>query len=245
MEASLSKDGFTFTTLTVVGRGKTSYAINAQPVFGRDGAMLNDQSLEPRVIVVRALVTAQDNESYRAGMSALLGWAHERTVHEVRFTDNMADTFYGTIQRIEDEDERSNRQIVEIEIVCHDPYKYTESKSITANNAQRINVDTDFRVVPDEIELTFDGSTQARDFTLNNTTTGRRIRYQQSGTASGNTIRIRQKEDYIGYVESVNHIHDLNIAYSHFDEFDVLSGDQIVATPEPLSIKITYKGASL
>lgn len=245
MEDYLKIDGFEFTTLTVDGRGKTAYAVDATSIYGRDGAMLRMSTLEPRTIIVRAKVSARTNELYRKGMTNLNLLLYSRMVHAIKFTDEEPYTFYGVVVSVQDEDERSNTQTVEIEFACHDPFKYSDTKTVTTTNAEPLVLQTQLPVVPEEIAITFSTAADAQDFTLNNTTTEKRIRYQQDGTASGTTIRIRQKADYIGYNDSVNHIGGLNVDASHFDEFSVISGDQLVVTPEPTAISIKYKGASV
>lgn len=245
LDSQLTADGFSFRTLRVNGRGKISNALDADSIYGRQGGLFRNSSLDPRSIVVTAMVRADSNAAYRRGMTNINLLLYSRDIHAIRFTDEPAYTFYGAVQRVEDGDESSNTQIVEIEFVCYDPFKYSTTKTHTTTNATRLDIDSQLRIVPEEITITFPNSTDARDFSLNNTTTGRRIRFQQDGTASGKTIKIRQKDDYIGYTESVNHIGGLNVTYSHFDEFDVISGDRLVVTPKPESIVIKYKGASL
>lgn len=245
LDEYLSNASFSFQTLTVEGRGKTSYNVATTDIDGMHGSMLDNTTLNNRVITVRAKVSAVSNEAYREGMSRLNLLGYGRKIHDLQFTDDVDYTFYATCVRIEDEDERSNTQIVEMEFVCTDPYKYTDPKTVTSTNAQPIDIDTDIPVVADEIELTFSSASRARDWTLSNQRDGYRIRYQQEGTASGTVIRIRQRENYIGYINSTNNIGDLNVRYSKFDEFTVFNGDQLVVTPEPTQIKITYKGARL
>lgn len=245
LDEYLSNNSFSFQTLTVDGRGKTMYRTESTDIKGMHGSALEGTSLGNRVIVVRALVKATTNEAYRRGMERLNLQGYSRVVHELSFTDDTQHTFYAICQRIEDEDERSNTQIVEMEFLCTDPYKYTALKEVTASSSQALSLDTDIAIVPEEIELTFSSAASAKNWTITNARDGNRIRYQQSSSANGTRIRVRQKEDYIGYVEEVNHISDLNVRYSDFDEFTIQNGDRITVSPTPTQIKIKYKGARL
>lgn len=245
LDTALTSSDFSFQTLSVSGRGKTQYSVDTTDIYGMHGSMLNNTTLGNRTIVVRAKVKATSNEAYRRGMERLLWRGYSRKIHDVQFTDDLNHTYFATVQRIEDEDETSNQQIVELEFICTDPYKYTDIKEVTTTNSTPLELDTSLPIVPEEIAITFSNASKAKDWTINNIRDGYRIRYQQSGSASGTTIKIRQRQNYIGYVDAVNHIGDLNIRYSKFDEFTVRNGDQIVVTPEPTEIKIKYRGARL
>lgn len=245
LERYLSGNEVEFLTLSVSGRGSTSYQVESDDIFGRHGGLFLGSSLSTRIITIRARVKASTNEAYRQVMSKLNLMMYRHQVHKLEFTDDEGYAFYGTCVRVEDEGEESNSQTVEIEFECHDPYKYTDVKTHTTTNAKDLEIDSDLPIIAEEISITFPTSSDALDFTINNTSTDRRIRYQQTGTASGDTIRIRQKQDYIGYIDSVNNLDDLNIRFSHFDEFTVANSDQLIVTPTPSSITIKYKGVKL
>lgn len=245
LDTRFNTDEFRFTTLTVSGRGSVDYRVEATDVFGRAGSLLRGRSIGNRNIVIRAKVKAETNEHYRSGMSELNSLFAEKDVQRLDFSDDSGYGYYGTCQRVQDEGEESNSQIVEIDFLVTDPYKYTNTKTHATTNAKNLVIDSDFPVIAEEIAITFDTASKARDFTLNNTSTGFRIRYQQSNTASGTTIKIRQKEDYIGYIDTTNNFKDVNIRFSHLDEFTVANGDQLVVTPAPVSIQIKYRGVRL
>ena len=245
LDYELTFGGFSFTTTSVSGRGRVTYRNDVDEVYGRAGGLHRKTTLSTRSIVVTAKVSARSNELYREGMSALLNLLESQEVHSIKFTDDMAYTFYGSTVSVNDEGEKSNKQVIEIEFLCSDPFKYSDEKITTVSNAETLSIDSEFPVVPEEIEITFGSAADAKSFSLNNTTTDMRIVYDHTGSASSTTVRIRQKDDYIGYTSSVNHLDALNIAQSHFDEFTVVSGDQLVVTPAPTRIKLKYRGVSL
>lgn len=229
-------DGFMFTTLTVEGRGVTKYDVDATVVYGRDGAVQRNRQLQPRTIIVRALVSSYSNEKYREGMSKLNAYLYANVIHSLKFTDDVAHTYYGTCIRVEDQGETSNKQVIEIEFVCNDPYKYTDPMSYTITSASPMQLNTDVPIIADSI--TVHGSSA---FTLMNTATKHQIVF--SGT--GSPIQIRQKQDFIGTPNGSSQMKGLNITYSDFDQLRVHNGQVLWASPAPSSIVINYRGAKL
>lgn len=235
--------GFSFTTLTVSGRGATKYSIESVTTFGRPGALQRDRRLEPRSIVIRALVSATTNEAYRKGLAKLNALFYNKKISAIKFTDDMEHTYYGSILRVEDGEEKSNRQIVEIEFLCNDPFKYTDIKTVVVTGATPLVVESDIPVVPETIEIAFADSVAASNFTLMNTVDNTKIVFNQPGSVS--TILINQKADFIGALSGTNYISGLNIENSHFDRFKIKNGDVVWAAPAPSTITIKYRGAKL
>lgn len=245
LEKEFNTSKFKFMTTSVSGRGAVSYRTDSVDVFGRDGEMYRGQTLDTRRIVIKAFVSADTNESYREGMSKLNALIASKDIATLKFTDDKAHVYYGLAQSVSDDGEKSNKQFVEIEFLCLDPYKYTDEKTITTTNAKALSVDTDFAVTPEEIQIVFGTAEASKSFTIQNTTTGDKIVYNSPTTASSATIYIRQNDDYIGYTNSVNNIHGLNVRQSRFDEFNIKNGDRLVVTPTPKSIRLKYEGAKL
>lgn len=243
METYLKTDEFSFTTLSVSGRGSTSYSPDIIEIPNRHGGLFRETRLDSRTIVIRALVRATTNEAYREGMSKLNAYFLDLTNVSLRFTDDPAHTYYGVPIRVEDEGEQSNRQIVELEFLCADPFKYTATKEITYSTATKLELDTDIKILADVIELTFASTAEASDFTLTNNTTGKSIVFK--GTAVSPVIQIKQRYDFIGSANGSNKINGLQIKYSDFDDLTIKKGDVLWASPAPQQIKITYRGAKL
>lgn len=236
-------DGFTFTTLSVSGRANTSYDVDAVSSYGREGALQRKRKLNPRTITVKAYVVALSNEDYRRGMSKLNAILYAKELHKIQFTDDELHAYYGTVIRVEDSGEESNRQVVEIEFVCNDPFKYTEVLTDTVTQSEKLRLKTDVPIIADEIELNFPSNVEASNFTLMNVTTGKKIVFNQAVTS--NLLRIRQKEDGIFDAANINRIRGLNIKYSNFDSFKISDGDVIWTSPAPELITVTYRGAKL
>lgn len=239
---SLSTDYFALTTLSVKGRGSVDYEVEATDIAGRDGALQRRRQLKPRNIVVRLLAAARTNEAYRIGVTKLIAHLHSKELHTLRFTDDVDHTYYGTVVRVDDGDERTNRQILEVEFVCNDPFKYTASKKLTITGAVPMELDTDVSMVADEYRIVFNSPTEASKFALVNNNSKKRISF--AATVKDSTVIIRQKKNYIG-TSTTNVLSGLNIKSSDFDDFTVRKGDVIWTSPAAKSIEITYRGKRL
>ena len=248
LDELLTTEDFTFTTVSVDGRGKTSYRVESVNVPGRHGAHLGEVRLDSRTIIVHATVKGNTPEDYRELMRRLNRMMFSKKVHELEFTDDNGHTFYGTCVSVNDENETSLRQHIEIEFTCTDPFKYTELKAVTRQPTQLLNIDTDIPVVPEEIDITFNSNADAKSWTLINTETGHSIVFNQIRNVNGNRIIINPKQNYIGYhpqSEQTNHIDGLNVRYSTFDEFKISSEDRIWIDKDVANIVLRYKGAKL
>lgn len=239
-----AQEGFTFTTISVSGRGNTSYRTEITETNGNDGGLLRSKDLASRTIVIRALVTAKSNEAYRKGLEWINKTMYHVNIHKLKFTDDMKHTFYGVCQRVEDEGEKFNKQIIEIEFLCNDPFKYTDEALVQISSGLSITLDTDFAIIPEQILLMFPTTAGATSFTLTNATTGKKIVFSQSTTATTSTVYIRQLDDFIGNYSGVNKLDGLNVFYSDFDDFKVNNGDILTVSPSG-TIQIKYKGARL
>lgn len=238
-------DGFTFQTLRVSGRGKISYATESEEVQGADGLYDFFTSAEEREIVVTAKVTAQSNESYRKGLAKINAYLFERKKMKIRFTDDKDCYYNATIQSVEDGDEESNKQIVEIVFRCSDIFKYTDEKTSTVSSNGLVKLDTDLSIIPEEVVINFSSTSGANDFTLTNSTQDKRIVVNNSG-ASSTKVSVGFKDNYIRYGNSdTNRLEVLNIKFSDFDTFKINDGDHISVNKPTQSIIVKYKGARI
>lgn len=248
LDEILTSEHYSFTTVSVDGRGKTSYNVESFFVRGRHGEIYSNSQLEPRSIIIHARVRADRVDDYRDLMNKINALMFSKKVHTLSFTDEGDATFYGSCVRVTDEDERSLSQHVEIEFVCHDPFKYTEVKTETVDSASVLNLTTDIAVTPEMITLNFTSNADAKSWTLTNVTQDTSIVFNQIRNVNGSVIRIVPKKNYIGYLtpsQGGNHIDGLNVRYSNFDEFAVHDGDQLVISRPVTSIEVTYRGAKI
>lgn len=248
LDEILTTEDYTFTTVSVDGRGKTSYRVESVNVPGRHGSHLGEVRLDSRTIIIHATVKGNTPEDYREMMRRLNSLMFSKKVHELEFTDDDGHTFYGTCVSVNDESELSLRQHVKIEFTCTDPFKYTELKEVTRQPSELLDIDTDIPVVPEEIDITFNSNADAKNWTLINTETGHTIVFNQIRNVNGNRIIIRPKQNYIGYhpqSEQTNHIDGLNVRYSTFDEFKINSADRLGIDKDVVNIVVRYRGTKL
>ena len=234
---------FSFTVTAVAGRGRISHNVDSISVTGSHKEIVKRRTLSPRNIEVVAIVKAISNEVYREKMSELMFKLHNKTVNSLRFTDESSYEYFATFDTLTDEDEKSNRQRIVLSFTCHDPFKYKNSETIQYDNSTVLNIDTHLPVVADEIRITFNNATDAREFTLSNVTTDKKIVYRNDvGTA---VTVINQSDMYLGSSVGTNRINGLDLTFSDFVSFRINKGDQLVVQPTPSNIQISYRGVSL
>lgn len=234
---------FSFKVTSVSGRGRLSHNIDTSRVPGNHKEIVRNRTLSPRTIDVVAIVKASTNEVYREQISKLMIALHEQTIHTLRFTDDMNYEYYATFNTLTDEDEKSNRQRIVLSFTCYDPFKYRIEETIQYENSTELDINTQLPVVAEEIRITFSNATQAREFTLSNVTTDKKIVYKNTvGTA---TTVINQKEMFLGSSVGTNRIEGLDLTFSDFVGFTINKGDQLVVQPTPTNIQVKYRGVSL
>lgn len=232
-----------FETLTVTGRGLIEQENTSEYIPGVDGEMEHKTTVKPRRIVVKAKITAIDKSDIRRIYKQLNKALKSSKAMKLKFSDEPY--FFNAIYEYYNEPEEDRLEfVINIDFFCANPYKYTDEKTTTINGTGDIlDIDTDYPVVADEIRITFSSATDARDFTLSNTTTDKRIVYRKDiGTVI--TV-INQKAKFLGSTAGTNRINGLDLTFSDFLSFRIDDGDQLVVTPTPVSVQIKYRGVSL
>ena len=237
---------FSFKVLSVSGRGRINHNINSVKVSGRNGLVVKGRTLDPRDIVVTAVIRASSNESYRENVSDLLYYLHKETINTLKFTDEMDFTYYATFDSLEDEDELKNRQEIRLNFTCHDPFKYGNHTVSNDMDLSSVTVDTQFPIIPEEIKITFSSPADAKDFTIENVTTGDTIQFSSREGSSTSEVSIRIPDREVRYLPNgLNAIRGVNIRNSNFHSFTVNNNDEIHITPTPSNVSMSYKGVYL
>ena len=246
LNEKFTSSDFSFKVLSVSGRGRINHNINSVKVSGRNGLVVKGRTLDPRDIVVTAVIRASSNESYRDNVSDLLYYLHKDTINTLKFTDDMDFTYYATFDSLEDEDELKNRQEIRLNFTCHDPFKYGNYKVSNNINLSSVTVDTQFPIIPEEIKITFSSSADAKDFEIENVTTGDTIQFSSREGSSTSQVSIRIPDREVRYLPNgLNAIRGVNIRNSNFHSFTVNNNDVINITPTPTNVSMSYKGVFL
>lgn len=236
LEKSINVPGFSFTTLRVRGRGTVNYETDTVRPPSSDFSFVMDRVVGEREIVVTALVKANTNEVYRRGMSKLNQLLLSKSQSAIRFTDDTNYTYYGLVDNVQDGEEESNTQRVEITFKCFDPFKYTSPKTLSYTSAQLLSLETDFPVRPLLKLKSVEGQV-----TITNTTTRKSLIFRdlplgvldvdlENGTVTKG----------LNKVNALEHL----VLTSDWEDFTIHNGDQVVINP-PTDVEIVYRGVAL
>ncbi|MGK0577496.1 distal tail protein Dit [Macrococcus capreoli] len=230
-----------FETLTVSGRENPAYNINSKDVSSRDGAMYLSKNLATREIKVKGYIQDISNAGLQTRLSKLAK-IFKKDVVKISFADDPNYLFYGTFSNIEVPDDAEIQGEVVFTFYCADPYKYRVSQTLTISNSQVLTLNTMFPVCP-ILDLTF--SSAVTEFTIQNAQTGLVVRYKKLTGTSDATFKVDVLNGVL--TSTVNKYDQLSglVLTSDWEDFKIDNGQQLVITPAPTSIKLTYEGVYL
>lgn len=244
LDIELTTDKHSFKTLNVTGRSHYDVDSQAVDVNGRDGAYFIDSKLEPRTLTVEASIEANTNENFRELTAKLNKILFSRKPVKISFTDENDWFFNAQYINSNNPKENNNSQIVELNFICYDPYKYKEEETIQASNSERLKLDTMFPVVADEIIISF--SSQPEEIRIFNTQTEKRIVFKlQQNLSKSSRLILNQNETFIGYTRQQNAFGSVDLKHSDFKTLTFNRDEQIVVQPTPSNITIKYRGVRL
>lgn len=200
-------------------------------IDGREGGILLDYRLPPRTLTVHFLLRAKSPEGYRRAFNALAEeMAKYRTPTSIAFSDEPEWAYYGVLQEFSTPS--PGRLSVEgaLSFVCPDPYKYGPKTGIPPDH-QVTMPGIPFPLYADEITLR---PGEAKEATVKNLTTGKRIRVLVS-TTKADTVTIRGK--IYKNAEPVTRYIDYTVSDIH--GFLLHSGDRIQA--ESGTVALAYR----
>lgn len=225
-------------TLNVSGRGLIAPVNDLQQKIGTDGAWLEESFYPPRPIQVELLIQSRDLRTLYARLNYDLS-SHNKELLTLRFTDDYNYLWYGKLNFISDIKENSYDQVIEIEFICPDPFKY-EFKTRTAISGL-INPNLMYLTRPEHIEFIVNETTNLIKIT--NVSNGQNIVVKDS-FAKGDTVVLDLKQNTITKKPRTNLIKNLDI-FSDFEIFSFTGGHLIEVSPSSSEIEITYRERSL
>lgn len=122
LDEELTDNLGSFRTLTVTGRGGMNRELKTVTVGGMDGALEYGYRYPPREVVVKYILKAKDNESFRRKVDALNRLLVQNKAR-LEFTDEEY-SFTATAVSGGEFPETSNTAVSEIRFICNDPFKY-------------------------------------------------------------------------------------------------------------------------
>lgn len=214
-----------YKTLNVEGRELISNSPSLFPkVPGRDGDIINDQTLPSRYITVFYLIDAGSSEELRDAYNKLNAILRnpDKTDKPFSFADEPGFTFYGRLEDSSSVDPYTNKPVGYFRLFCSDPFKYGPLVSLASLGSVD---DYKYPLKIDQIKITIPSNVSK--VTIHNQTTGRRIILNGTYTSgqvllieNGNiTLNDQNIKSHLDYIESDWHT------------FNIRVGDTISVTP--------------
>ena len=237
------KYGADFRTLNVSGRGLLAPENSFTDKVGTDGSWIDGSYYPARHITVEVLIQSKSlREVYQALNRDFYSPGTE--LLRLQFTDDMEWYWEAKLGGVSEVKEDSNNQVLELEFICPDPFKYsTRPRQVGKGNI--LSGFSGFPVRPDRISI----KTKSRSDLLQviNETTGQRI-VLEGGFNSGTEVRINFLETKLDQMirssNGSNLIQKLSI-WSDFETFTISKDDKILTKPANAELVIEYRERSL
>lgn len=209
-----------FTTLVTEGRGGFERELNA-PSRAGDGDLYLSSRLRSRKITVIFALNCSNVNSYNNAVNKLNQLTYPSNV-EVKFNDDRNYHYIGIVTNISF-DSQLLTTTGKIEIMCSDPYKYSDPKTINFNSINYIISDTElnYQQTPRTIEFTPANTISKFEARTN---TGKVLTLNT--TISSGTKIIIDFNDLTIKVNNSSRLMDLNLK-SNFSDFYIQNGTQI------------------
>lgn len=242
IDKTLSDINCDIITLNVTGRAALEYNINTVTPDGIDGELFQSATLKARTLQIEMLISAKDNATLRKKYEQLNKMFSKREIVSIRFSDEIDRVYYGIYTASDNPKEDSNEQIFNIDILCTDPFKYSDVQTISYSSSAILSILSDFPVKP-YIEVEYSGVGTTLD--IINTKTKKGIKLVGLNPSVEKIYKIDVLENRITKSNlDTNALTNLNIT-SDWEEFDIKTGDQVTFLPEPSKITIKYRGVFL
>lgn len=158
-----------YTTINVEGRDLYVDDIETITIPGMDGAIFLGKNYNPRKLTVYFLVKAKSSLEHRKILEKLNVILNTETEVEFTFTDEEKCFYYGKVIGVNNPPVDSHNGIGNFEILCLDPFKHSEVKTVARKMVSKHN----HEVKLENITATVNANTDK--IILKNTTKGTKI----------------------------------------------------------------------
>ncbi|MBF0714489.1 phage tail family protein [Gemella sp. GH3] len=236
-----------FKTLTVQGRTLIGREVQTASLPGRDGAVILDNKLPLRNILLKYQIDAPNTAEYRRATIILNNFLHFKEECSLIFSDEPNYYFKAIVTNVSDLEEVSNSMVGTITFTCYDPWKYSTSENINKTSTGSINVDfiplelvnVDF--VPELITVKVKDNVSK--VIIYNNSLGLKIVI--NGTFVVNdVIHIRLNEEYPVTINGKGKTEWIDFIETDFD-FYIKNGNTISVTPYSSELTISIKGKAI
>lgn len=213
-----------FRTLSVSGRTLIGRKNESFKIPSKDGALLVESSIEPRVITVKYQLEAKNNSDFRDKFNNLNLLLHTKEAKELKFSDELNYTFYAILQNVDSIEETTNSIVSSFSFLCLSPFKYTKM-TYNASNGVYCGV-AYIDTVPDNITVTLKNSTDK--LIVRNEVTNKKIVINNDFNAD-DVVDIMLNDDYILKINNKYDSSKIDFLETDFD-FTVKRGEKISAS---------------
>ncbi|GET81360.1 distal tail protein Dit [Streptococcus dysgalactiae] len=133
LEDVLKSDSASFKTIKIEGRHAGEYNHQVTEVLGRHGAYYHQKTKDSLQLTWTVYLKASDVSSFGQLASNLHALLVKSKVTKFEFSDDDGCYYLGQLKKIPDLKEKRCEAMVEIEIICYDPYKFKDIKSFKGN----------------------------------------------------------------------------------------------------------------
>lgn len=210
-----------FDTLSAEGRSSFKRSINTQELAS-DGSMYMSSRLPEKELKINFFWHTKSIDEYNQKLQQLKRILYKPQC-KVRFLDEQNFFYVGTVTELELE-KVTLRSKGTITIMCNQPFKFSDAKTIESLNSDITISDKDLIYPVKPKKITIIPNTDGSNVEITNKTTGKKL-MANIGYSKGKKIEVDFLDlDFL--VDHVSHLVDIDLA-SNFDDFLIENGDQI------------------
>ena len=210
-----------FDTLSAEGRSSFKRSINSQELSS-DGSMYLSSRIPAKELKVNFFWHTKSIDEYNQKLKQLKRILYKPQV-KIRFLDEQNFFYVGTVTDLELE-KVTLRSKGTITIMCNQPFKFSDAKTIESLNSDITISDKDLIYPVKPKKITIIPSEDGSDIEIVNKKTGKKL-MANIGYSKGKKIEVDFLDlDFL--VDHVSHLIDIDLA-SNFDDFLIENGDQI------------------
>ncbi|HEQ9666868.1 TPA: distal tail protein Dit [Streptococcus pyogenes] len=133
LENVLKNDSASFKTIKIEGRRAGEYNHQVTEVLGRHGAYYHQKTKDSLPLTWTVYLKANDVTSFGRLASNLHALLTKEKTTKFEFSDDDGCYYLGQLKKFTYPNEKRCEAIVEIEIICYEPYKFKDIKSFKGN----------------------------------------------------------------------------------------------------------------
>ncbi len=223
-----------YRTLNVSGRELLGRKLKLYGIPGRDGGLITENQIPTRKINVEYLISCDNAIDFRESFNNLNALLHRKREVVVSFAD---EEFYfkGILSKVKKNKIDSNTIIGEYEILCSDPYKYSELKVIPDTSYIVIPSGLLYPILINEIEIIIDSDCE--QINIHNQDTGNKIVINHN-FKNNDEVKIAYEKGKV-YLNNQNITGSVDYILSNWEDFE-LNSDETLESNHCSNITLKY-----